>query len=371
MNKLNRKIVIVPVIIALALSVLWLNRFSFTKIYYMQQFYKNSPKKLIETHEKTFMEDREILARYELFYPSSGKSDAGPFLNPRVHWEIGDIHHQGDLVLPEFLNKELKDDWVTKKPLFKKMGVNFQWMKDLQKFDHWNTEVNSPAYPPGKKYETYSYPIPTYKDLMTWAKLRYLYAKEKGDVPEALKEVRHLMRLIWTNDYLVSSLVVVAMLKIENQFEEILTPKEMGDWKFIPVDHVMRAKRHFYSLPTVVDIRLPDELFTRMTKTNVGICPMINEAMMAYIGNRDFLYDELIYSFNRFNELVKISNCRKSYIYKIWEDPNWETHSTLEGIELLGKGVEIEDARKKKTLKATVGYILGNIAVPHFFQYGK
>lgn len=326
---------------------------------------------MIESHEKTFMEDRVILSRYELFYPSHGKSDAGPFLNPLVHWEIGDIHHQGDLVLPEFIHKELKDDWVTKKPLFKKMGMNFKWMKELQKFDHWNPEVGSPAYPPEKKYETYAYPIPTYKDLMTWAKLRYLYAKEKGDVPDALREVRHLTRLIWTNDYLVSSLVVAALLKIENQFEEILTPKEYGDWKFIPVDHVMRAKRHFYSLPTVVDIRLPDELFHRMSKTNVGICPMLNEALMTYLGNRDFLGKELIYSFNRFNDLLKTANCRKSYVHKLWEDPNWVTHVTLDGMEILGKGITLGEAKQSESLRATVGYMMANIATPYFFQYSK
>ena len=110
MNFLKRKIVIIPLGLVFILSLLWINRFSFVKIYYMQQFYKGSPKKMIEANEKAFMEDRDILGRYELFFPSKGTSDAGPFLNPRVHWEIGEIHHQGDLVLPEFVHKELKDD---------------------------------------------------------------------------------------------------------------------------------------------------------------------------------------------------------------------------------------------------------------------
>lgn len=371
MNFIKRKIVIIPLGFVLILSLLWINRYSFFKIYNMQQFYKASPKKMIEANEKAFMEDRDILGRYELFFPSKGTSDAGPFLNPRVHWEIGEIHHQGDLVLPEFVHKELKDDWVTKKPLFKKMGLNFQWMKELAKYDYWNPEEGSPAYPAGKKYETYSFPIPTYKDLMTWAKLRYLYGKETGDVQSALKEVRHLMRLIWTNDYLVSSMVVVAMLKIENQFEEILTPKEIGDWKFIPTEHVMRAKRHFYSLPITSDIRLPDELFNRLTRTSVGICPMLNESAMTYIGMREFLGEELKYGMDRFHELVRVSNCRRSYVFRIWENPNWQTFTSLEGVKIWGNDVMAEKVKSDPDYKATVGFIIASIAYPVFWQYEK
>lgn len=362
---------ILPVIFALGLSIVWSNRYSFVKFRHMRAFFKNSPAELIKQHEKLILEDREILAQYDLFYPSSGSKDAGPFLNPMIHWQIGEIHHQGSLTLPEFVHKEMNEDWVTKKPLFKKMGLKFGWMKELLNYDVWSPDENSPVYPPGKRYQTYAFPVPNYKDLVTWAKLRYLYGKETGDAQSALKEVRHLMRLIWTNDYLVSSMVVVNMLKMENQFEEILTPKEMGDWKFIPLDHVMRAKRHFYSLPALVDIRLSDEMFQKMQNTNAGLCLMLNEAMMGYIGMKDFLAEELKYGMNRFSKALAASNCRKTILHKIWADPKWETHTTLEGIKVFDQQVTFEQVKRNPALKATVGYILANVGGPMYFQYGK
>lgn len=362
---------LIPIIFAFGLSIVWANRYSFVKFYYMRAFFKNSPNELIKKNEKLILEDREILAKHDLFFPSNGTKDAGPYLNPMVHWQIGEIHHQGSLTLPEFVHKEMKDDWVTKKPLFNKMGLKFAWMKELLKFDVWSPDENSPVYPPGKKYLTYAFPVPNYKDLVTWAKLRYLYGKETGDVQNALKEVRHLMRLIWTNDYLISSMTVVSMLKIENQFEEILTPKEMGDWKFISVDDVMRAKRHFYTLPSLPDIRLGDEMFQKMVATNTGLCPMLNEAMMSYINMKDFLGVELKYGMNRFAKVVDTSGCRKTVLHKMWFDPNWVTHTTLEGIKVFDRQVTFQQINRNPDLKAAVGYILANLGTPMYFQYGE
>jgi hypothetical protein len=347
----------------------WLNRFTLAKYYHMNTYFKASPTKLIKKHEKEFLEDREVLAQYELFTPSSGEKDAGPFLNPKIRWEIGDIAHKGSLTLPEFIHKELNKDWVLKKPLFKKMGLNFQWMKDLHEFDVWNPEENSPAFESGKKYETYSFPIPSYKDLITWAKLRYLYGKETGDVQSALKDVRHLMRLIFTNDYHVSSIVVVNMLQMENQFEEILTPKEMGDWKFIPQDHVMRARRYFHALPSVADIRLSDEIFEKMTKTNTGLCPMLFEGMMNYLSIRDLLQDELKYGFNRMDRMIKSANCRKTILHKMWEDPKWRAAKyDFSEIEILGEKVTRKKFAKHPGLKEATGFIYANsiTSAPNF-----
>jgi len=357
-------------------SLLWFNRFTLSKYWYMRKFFQASPAKMIKEKEAEFMQDREILARYEIFYPSNGTKDAGPYLNPMVHWEIGDVAHRGSLVLPEFIHKEMNKDWVVKKPRFKKMGINFSWMKELLKYDYWNPEENSPAYPEGKRYETYSLPVPSYDDLITWAKLRYLHGKETGDVQNALKEVRHLMRLIFTNDYLIASMVTLKMLQNENTFEEILTPKEMGGWKFIPEDHLMRAKRHIYSLPAAVDIRIPDVTFQKVIKTNVGLCPMLFEGMMGYLALRDFLKEELIYGYNRMDEAIQSANCRQTILHKMWRDPEWSSVDiddpdkvALEGKEFMGQPVTWKEVARSPDLKASLGFFLGSELLNVRFQY--
>jgi hypothetical protein len=360
MRIFNRKLAIVLIMLfSVSAPFVWVNRYAFVKLYYMRDFFRLSPAKAIKIHEVRIAEDRDVLNRYELFFPSRGTTDAGPFLNPRIHWQIGDIHHRGDLVLPEFIHKELALDWVKKRPRFGKMGMKFEWFRELRNFDVWSPELESPAYPPGRRHDTFAFPVPTYRDLLSWAKLRYLYGKESGDVRGALADVRHLARLIWTNDTMVAAHVVLKLLKLENEFEGILTPKEFGDWAFVPEEHLMRAKRYFSSSPGLVDIRLPDEVFDRNIKTNVGVCLFLNEAMPHYLMNRDFLGEELRYGMARFARAVAAANCRRSALHRMWADENWKTHYTLAGVTVLGRPVTFDAVEANPDLKAVVGYLLG------------
>lgn len=328
-----------------------------------------SPETLIKKHEKAFLEDRELLSKYDIFKPSKGSKDAGPFLNSRIHWLVGDIHHQGDLVLPNWLHKEMNKDWSTKKPLFKKMGLKFDWMKELHKYDYWSPELNSPAYPPGKQYLTYSFPIPTYKDLMTWAKLRLLYGKETGDMKSAFKDVRHLTRLIWTNDYLVSSIFTVSMLRLEHEVHQ-------GNWQVIPEDVLMRAKRHFYAIGTLTDMHLSDEMWKKMTDTDLAICPILTEGMMSYIAMRDLMRDELKSEYERMDKLVKVgeTKCRDNVVYQMYRDPEWPTlmnesdFDRFSDSRIIEKGLNWNKVKNNSDLKAVIGYLLSGVSSPMYFN---
>lgn len=316
-------------------------------------------------------EDQELLAEHELFYPSSGVSDAGPFLNHKLHWEIGPIYHKGSLALPGVIHKELQDEsWITKKPIYKKIGVDFYWLKEIKKFDVWSLELDSPAYPIDKKHRPFELPYPTYRDFMTWQKLRYLHAKEIGDVNSALSEVRHLMRLIWTNDNLAAASAVIKMLKVENEFEEIIIPKEVGDWKFISHDRLMRAKRYFFAVIAGTDVRVSDETFTRMTKTNTGNCLALYEGMMFYLGMRDLLKNELSYGYDRMKLSIDSSGCRKTILHKMWDDPKWRTMESVADVQILGKKITDVNGSKQSDLIAAIGYKLSSINGPNYsFQY--
>lgn len=358
-------------IIAVLLVGAWLSRFQIMKFIYKEKWQDQSPLESIKKHEKVLMADREILKQYDVFKPSKGTKDAGPYLNSRIHWEIGDIHHKGDLVLPEFVHKEMGKDWINKKPLFKKMGLKFDWMKELHKFDYWNPEENSPAYPEGKKYLTYSFPIPSYKDLVVWSKLRLLYGRETGDMTNAFKDVRQITRLIYTNDYFVSSMVAIALLKLEGEIHE-------GNWEIIPEDVLMRAKRHFRALPSLVDARIDDETFANMVNTDVGICPMIVEGLSSYVSMRDLLKDELKEEFKRMEWLVKDTKekCRQTILHKMWEDPTWPTmmddgqdaFAYVGESKLIGKTMTWGELRKEDDLKALVGYLLGSVGGPNYLK---
>lgn len=338
----------------------WFARFEIIKRYYKYVWFQENPEEELIKYSNVLEEDRLILSEYKIFQPSLGKNDAGPFLNPKVNWPFGEIHHQGELALPEFIHREMSKDWVIKKPLFKKMGLDFSWMSELHKFDFWDVEKNTPVFVAGKKYLTYSYPAPSYKELMTWAKLRLLYGKETGKMNEAFKDVRQLARLIWTNDTLLSSMVTVNLLKLENEIHQ-------GNWEIIPEEILMRAKRFFYALPSMIDPRLDDSHFFKFTPLAPGICPMLNEAMLSYISVRDLLKDELKNEYMRMDLLIKesLTVCRKTIVHEMWEDPGWPTFmlteeddfSYVSEASFLPKKTWGE-IKKDKTIKSIIGMIL-------------
>lgn len=370
MTNTKRRLLNASLALIAVLCGCWILRFKIIKLYYRTTWDQSSPEALIKKHEKEFLEDRAILSKYDIFKPSKGTSDAGPYLNGKIHWEVGEVHHQGSLVLPQWLHKEMNKDWTKKRPLFQKMGLKFDWMKELHKYDYWNPEENSPAYPKDKKYFTYSFPVPTYKDLMTWAKLRLLYGKEKNDMPNAFKEVRHLIRLIWTNDYLVSNMITVRMLRLEHEVHE-------GNWEIIPEDVLMRAKRHFYALPNAVDPHLSNELWKTLTNTNLGICSMVSEGLMSYVAMRDLMKEELKDEYARMDKLVKESQtkCRESVVIKMYNDPTWPTmvqddENGMANISMskITDGMTWKQIRNDPDLKVVMGYLLMNVGIPMYFN---
>jgi hypothetical protein len=360
-------------------GTIWFSRFKILKIYFKSDWERSSSEPVLKEIEKVFMEDRQILSQYAIFKPSKGTNDAGPFLNSQLHWEIGEIYHEGPLVLPPLLHNELRTEWVEKRPLFKKMGLNFDWIKQLHQYDFWSPEENSPAYPVGFKYLPDTYPVPTYSDLLVWAKLRLLYGKENKDIQNAFKDVRHLARLIGTNDYMISNAIMLNLLKIERQFYDSLSSEQKGGWQVIPEEVQMRAKRHFKSLPGLVDIRFTDKMFQKITNTDVGICQMISQGLVTYILVRDLLKDEFPKKFERMNKLVKetqAKKCRKTIIHQIWEDPTWPSpiaedqmvFGDTEGNVLFNDSFTWGELKKHYDQKVVVGYFLFTVAGPDFFS---
>lgn len=282
-----------------------------------------SPEEQILKHEAQIFDDLRIVKSYEIFRGSKGERDAGPYLNPLVHW---DNQAPSKLQLPKDLSEKLKEkDWVAFEPDFKTLNLDFTWMEKLNEFDHWSSDLNNPHINVADKPLLHDFPFPGYMELTNWAKLRLIHGRKTQTMQKALSEVRQLTRLIFTNDYLVSSTVAVAILRHEGKFVQNYNPKIFGEWKTIPDEALVAAKRYFWAMPEMVDPRLSDDVYERLTASDVGQCQMISEGMMKNLIIRDHLKNTYPGAIKRFNETVKrsLNHCRKSLVHMMWEDPNW------------------------------------------------
>jgi hypothetical protein len=281
-----------------------------------------NPESQILGLEQKIMEDREILSHYPIFRGSKGEKDAGPFLNPLVSFLDKD-KGQAKLALPVKVRDELKTkDWINYHPDFKSLNLDFSWMKKLHEFEYWAPEFHNPLIDPKKRPMLSTLPLPFYGDLIQWAKLRLIYGLEKKDLPEALTDVHQLARLIFTNDFLLSSMVTVNILRNETRFLKKYRPSLIS----FSEDHLERAKRYFYGMPQFVDPRLSDETYRRFSETSVGQCQMISEGVIANHLLRDELKSVYPDEVKRFDETMKstLSSCRKSLVHLLWEDPQWK-----------------------------------------------
>ena len=276
-----------------------------------------SPEENLLKYESMIMEDRAVLEKEEFFRGSRGEKDAGPYLNSIVHW---DGQGPSKIQLPREVSDKLREkDWVSYEPDFKTLNLDFTWMEKLNEFDHWASDQNNPYINLAERPMFQSIPFPGYMELTNWAKLRLIHGRKTKTLPKALADVRQLARLIYTNDYLVSSMVAIAILRHEGKFT-------LKGWNSIPEDVLVRAKRYFWATAEMVDPRLTDETYQRFSGIIVGQCQMISEGMNKNIIIRDHLQKVYPGVVKRFDETVKnsLNNCRKSLVHIMWNDPQWK-----------------------------------------------
>ncbi len=287
-------------------------------------FEVSSPEENLLKLEPMITEDRAVMEQEPFFRGSRGEKDAGPYLNAIVHW---DGFGPSKIQLPKEVSDNLRDkNWVAYEPDFKALKLDFAWMEKLADFDHWASDDNNPHIKPSERPVFQTMTFPGYMELTNWAKLRLIHGRKTQTMPKALAEVRQLARLIYTNDYLVSAMVAVAILRHEGKFVQNYNPKIFGNWKTIPEDTLLRAKRYFWAMPELVDPRLTDDTYQRFSAFSAGKCQMISEGVFKNIMIRDHLQKMYPGVVKRFDESIKssLSTCRKSLVHVMWNDPQWK-----------------------------------------------
>lgn len=338
METFKRVAAVVGLIVVILLClVLW--KFPEQELKRLQVDYEvQSPEDTLMKHKKQILADREELGKTDIFRPSKGERDAGPYLNGIVSW---DKRPSTRLSLSPELKAGLKGkEWVAFAPDFKAANLDFSWMKKLHEFDHWAPDMNNPLIKISEKPQPMTLPFPEYSELINWAKLRLIHGRVTKDMKNALLDVRQLARLIYTNDYLVSTMVTISLLRSENMFIQNYNPKIFEGWVTVPENVTTIARRYFWAQSEFVDPRLSSEGYETFSVGDVGKCQMISEGMIRNLIVRDYLKNFYPGPIKRFNETVKnsLNNCRPSLMNLVWNDPQWR---------LFGNTVKYEDALVK------------------------
>lgn len=147
------------------------------------------------------------LLALEVLQPGSGE-DAGPFLNERVGWEFG----LGTLLSADCRRAVQGDGWKAV-PRERLGQCDTRWLHELRRFGRWSL-LPGPRerLAPGPRTEM---SFPSALELNAAVKLHLLTAEDRE---EAARDVRHLARLVITQDYLLTFMVGTQLLSLEAEW---------------------------------------------------------------------------------------------------------------------------------------------------------
>ena len=254
-------------------------------------------KNLEEQIWNAYLADQDVVAKEDFFKLSPRTSDAGDYLNSKMNLGQRFASPPFEIALSYQAIKVLNDrpalkSWVTKADQIDFSKSDFSWMQKIAKYDYWqiysaNSEFIKYDYPP------WALPTPDWSELVNWARLRLLYGIKQGKELQALKEVRHLAHLIYTQDIQESQIMSLGILEIENKFVDYLKTKNKNlNWKTISPDVLVRARRVHFSTPTwISSVTGSDEKYAQVVnlKQPVGVCAAFNRVAVEAYTARDLL----------------------------------------------------------------------------------
>ncbi|MGC4115520.1 MAG: hypothetical protein QM765_13140 [Myxococcales bacterium] len=167
-----------------------------------------------------FLHERALLAEEPFFRQHAG-GDAGPYLNPRLHWDLASTAGElrVDLSILNDLSK-LGKDWATKGRGSARPRLDTSWMRRLHGFGYWELTNGGPLAS-GGTHQALGWPSPSATSLMAWAKLRLMEGLDReGDLAEAVADVRHLAWLVYSTEAYLSRFAA-DLLSLESRACEV------------------------------------------------------------------------------------------------------------------------------------------------------
>ncbi len=140
--------------------------------------------------------------------------DAGPWLNPRLAFDglatPGPIVSETCSALVERFKQREHE-----MPSTELAACDTTLLAELQRFGRWSfTSGPREALPHGTRT---AFAMPDFSQLMTLAKLHLVKGHADGRVNDAADDVRHLVKLLFTSEYLLSVMVGTALLSLERR----------------------------------------------------------------------------------------------------------------------------------------------------------
>ncbi|MCX6119931.1 MAG: hypothetical protein NT027_20540 [Proteobacteria bacterium] len=263
----------------------------------------------IHRHWEAFKEDYRIV-QASLDWKTTRRNDAGQFLNSRIPWIDEADCHDCELNLKSDLLENIRsNEWPKLFGGNVAEGLNFSWLKHLEVYDHWDLFSALTE----RKVENIlkSNISPQYTQLLYWARLRLLAAEKEVDYKQASAEIRHLAKLLNSQNILTSAVAAIEILNAEMQLKthlEMVRDVRAASLPAFDSEFISRVRRIAWGSALLLKQSTPSETlfeFTHSNEFSLFRCLATTEALInqsylpqvlrsAFLGDRDLIISAAI-----------------------------------------------------------------------------
>jgi hypothetical protein len=274
-----------------------------------------------------FYSDQEILNSEAILVSSRYQKDADDFITNNVPVMPTSLN--------ELLNKKSVLELVDSSLSIEANSLDLSWMQKLHQFDSWDSAPNESN---GKltMADVSRWPSPEYEKLRNWAKMRLARSLQTGDTLAAMRDVRQLAQLIYTNESLVADMVALALLNQERAFADWAVKNgylQKGSWLSPSLAWTKAFKRTVWASAELFNYSSDESLFRKVFLENGiahGRCSALAEGLRRAVLLRPYLTEDVwgskTYAQRRglMSEALERSQgfCRLKKERILWSTPN-------------------------------------------------
>jgi len=343
------------------------------------------------------IQDQKYLESLRLFENDSTGADFGSFANHRLVWSTSLIKPAAaPLAIPQRTSDALMGlgaDWVSAGDDLGIDLVDLSWMSDLHAYGYWDLYRSGPGagFAYLSKGNPYAVPVPNYLPFEGLARVALLRGIRDNKLEEAVIQVEHLARLMYSNETLMGAVIAVSLLKDNLQAVSFGSSRGLfaGKKPLYSSEDLERFQKVLVARSSYFDfINSKDTLaavfsINAAQKSSPGFCHALDEGIRAMTFYQSFFDANFFYESDREQSIAYIDTviesslqvCRIAPARFLWKQRG--THSDQDGDFVAALNGTFDPARnailklaaKVPYVRESVGYMLLAMARPVFSEY--
>ncbi|MEL6546030.1 MAG: hypothetical protein AAFQ82_15485, partial [Myxococcota bacterium] len=246
--------------------------------------------------------------------------DTGTFLNPALSWDAAAAANPR-LSLTGWEDRLDAEAWP--ELILSEDTPDTSWFAQLKRFERWRLDQESPQTDwfesPIETFEPAAMPLPDYRALRRWAKLRALEAAQGSSVLQAVavEEIQHLARLMFSTDDTIAALIGTVIL--ENALQVGLQVADEAE--------LSRLKRVFRALGMLLSPAAPAEQFDLYRSMPVGHCFALNDVLPASTAVFLPILEHVVPEYAAaVDQAMQRAECSAKVLRRVWRNEDWAAH---------------------------------------------